>query len=92
MLERRAGAASGFTCGRIDRRDMSVYVGGILINHLWRVDYTSALGDSGGSMIYGNSGLGSLSAFTGNPAKSFYSTLEWIYDTTGKTICTSSSC
>lgn len=86
----RSGRTSGYTCGSVDQTDQTVYVSGILIYHMWRTSFASAGGDSGGSMIYGNAGLGVLSATTSS--NSYYSTLEWIYDTTGKTICTSSGC
>lgn len=88
----RAGRTSDYTCGSIDGTNFDVYAGGILIHHMWRTDYRSAGGDSGGSVIFGGSGMGTLSSYSVSPAKSFYSTLEWIYDTQGKTICTSAGC
>lgn len=51
------------------------------------------VGDSGAPMLNAsNIGFGMLSAFTGTPAETFYSPLEWIRSVTGKTICTTASC
>ena len=90
VLVCRAGETSGYGCGLINATDQDSYVSGTLIHHLWKVNFGSNLGDSGGPFFEEDAGYGSLvSTITGG---TYYSTLEWIYDSTGKEICTSSSC
>lgn len=63
-------------------------MGTVLIRHLWKSDFSSASGDSGGPMTECCAGaMGVLSTTQGS-----YSTIDWIESEAGMRPCYSATC
>jgi hypothetical protein len=92
----KSGRTTNYSCGQIDEIDVSKLVsvpsGNILIDHYWGVGMPGDLGDSGSPMMFGTNGYGIFSAIDFNTQTVYYSTMDWIRLTTGKTMCVNAAC
>ncbi len=87
----RAGRVSGYTCGQITVADESLnFGGGKILHHFKRSNISSAVGDSGGSMILVYGAAGILSSI--NVGITWHSTVDWILADTNVRICLDPLC
>ena len=93
----RHGLTSDQDCGTITGTTLTItYADGRTIQHLWRINIGSAIGDSGGSIIKfvdaGPSIGGSLSATT--QTEGYYSPMTWIKSILGNGLrpCLNGNC
>ncbi|MGH7348167.1 MAG: trypsin-like serine protease, partial [Candidatus Rokuibacteriota bacterium] len=85
----RAGAASNnYLCGETTQRDFTAPVGGVNIDHLWRMSRSVIKGDSGGPVMHDTHAQGIISAKDGTTT--LYSTIDWFRITIGYVPCISS--
>jgi streptogrisin C len=72
----RSGQTSGWRCGTIAATNINVNIGGTWVLHQWETSYSSALGDSGATMMdNGVAWMGVLSSITST--NSFYGTVDY---------------
>lgn len=98
----RNGHASGYDCGNINARDVSIDAdlgpGTFWVHHQWKAAFQSTFGDSGAGMVTFNTGDDLFAAgilwggTTSSPFHTWFSSIQRVSSYHGITICTTNAC